>query len=46
MQTFMPAFMKRLAAANPMPDAPPVTTAVFPGLMVECMVLAPDNDWQ
>jgi len=28
MQTFMPMPAKRIAAASPMPDAPPVTTAV------------------
>ncbi len=28
MQTFMPALAKRIAAARPMPEAPPVMTAV------------------
>ncbi len=31
MITAMPSEAKRVAAARPMPEAPPVTTAVWPG---------------
>jgi hypothetical protein len=33
MQTFMPRLAKRIAAARPIPDAPPVTTATLFGDM-------------
>jgi hypothetical protein len=33
MQTFMPMAAKRVAAASPMPDAPPVITATLFGDM-------------
>src|ERR1700688_263234 len=39
MKTKAPSSMKRLAAAWPMPVAPPVITAVFPANFCPCLLL-------
>ena len=41
MQTRMPAATKRRAAARPIPEAPPVTTATAPGTSAGCAICLP-----